>query len=162
MAKKNRIKIAYLKQGDRIKDGAMEFLCLHPEKGEDKWLSSEDRNNQSLVLLIKYHSFDMLLTGDIEEEGEKEMLEYVDLSGLEVLKVAHHGSSGSSHEEFLEVFTPKLSLISCGKNNSYGHPHEETLERLEAVGSEVISTVDGGAITLKLRHGKVIVKQYKD
>ena len=162
LAKKNRIKIAYLKQGDRIKDGAMEFLCLHPEKGEDKWLSSEDRNNQSLVLLIKYHSFDMLLTGDIEEEGEKEMLEYVDLSGLEVLKVAHHGSSGSSHEEFLEVFTPKLSLISCGKNNSYGHPHEETLERLEAVGSEVISTVDGGAITLKLRHGKVIVKQYKD
>ena len=142
LASKNKIKISYLKQGDRIKDGSMEFLCLHPGNSEDRYFSNEDRNNQSLVLFMKYHDFDMLLTGDIEKEGEREILEYVEqkdeqenfeyverkelwgiaantggIEEIDVLKVAHHGSSGSSHAEFLEVFTPKLSLISCGKNN---------------------------------------------
>lgn len=187
LAKKNKIKMAYLKQGDRIKDGSMEFLCLHPGNSEGKHFSSEDRNNQSVVLLMKYHDFDMLLTGDVEKEGERQILEYVGgmderkilesverkelwriatntggIEEIDVLKVAHHGSSGSSSKEFLETFSPKLSLISCGKNNSYGHPHEETLERLKEVGSEVISTVDGGAITLKIKRGKVIVERYKE
>ena len=199
LAEKNKIKITYLKQGDRIKDGSMEFYCLYPGNSANWYFSMEDRNNQSLVLLMKYHDFDMLLTGDLEKEGEQEVLEYVEgkrvgkersieqkqekngllkrffyserkaeikeircESGLEILKVAHHGSSGSSHAGFLEVFTPKLSLICCGKNNSYGHPHDETLERLETVGSEVMSTVDSGAITLKVKKEKVIVKRYKD
>jgi len=174
LAMKNKIKMAYLKQGDRIKDGSMKFLCLHPGNSGNMNLSTEDRNNQSLVLLMKYHDFDMLLTGDIEKEGEREILEYIERKGLgrnssyvdaeeiDVLKVAHHGSSGSSHADFLEVFTPKLSLISCGKNNSYGHPHAETLERLEAVESESVSTVDGGAITLEVKRRKVIVERYKE
>ena len=199
LAGKNKIKIVYLKQGDKIKDGAMEFLCLYPGNNEDKYLSSKDRNNQSLVLLMKYREFDMLLTGDLEKEGERQILEYVEqtkedgtlgyvertkedetleyverkefggsagndggIEEIDVLKVAHHGSSGSSHEEFLEVFNPKLSLISCGKNNSYGHPHEETLERLKDAGSEVLSTVDSGAITLKIKRGKVVVEKYKE
>ena len=199
LAEKNKIKTAYLKQGDRIKDGSMEFYCLYPENSENRHFSMEDRNNQSLVLFMKYYDFDMLLTGDLEKVGEQEVLEYVEgkrvgkersieqkqekngllkrfvyserkaeikevrcESGLEILKVAHHGSSGSSHAGFLEAFTPKLSLISCGKNNSYGHPHNETLERLEAVGSEIISTVDSGAITLKVKRRQVVVKRYKD
>ena len=48
------------------------------------------------------------------------------------------------------MLNPKLSLISCGKNNSYGHPHEETLEQLESIGSEILATVESGAITLKI------------
>ena len=94
-----------------------------------------------------------MLTGDVEKAGEFEIArqEYFGVNGkIDVLKVAHHGSSGSSCEELLKVLNPKLSLISCGKNNSYGHPHEETLERLEEVGSKVMSTVESGAITIKI------------
>ena len=213
LASRNKIKMAYLKQGDKIRDGSMEFLCLHPRKNSNGSYLVEDRNDQSLVLWMKYYDFDMLLTGDVENIGEREILENMELmgleenwslqeenrisrkqgevkqqrevkqqgevkqkgevrqqeevlklkcgSGLEVLKVAHHGSSGSSSEEFLETFYPMLSLISCGKNNSYGHPHVETLERLEAVGSEVISTVDNGAITMEISGKSVRVKGYK-
>lgn len=176
LAEKNKTKVMYLAQGDKIQDGHMEFLCLYPggrkvdtlnyESEKKEKLSSNERNNQSLVLLMKYHEFDMLLTGDVENEGEREILEYIDqtglcMTGVDVLKVAHHGSSGSSGEEFLEIFHPKLSLISCGKNNSYGHPHAETLERLESVESEVKSTVDLGAITINVNRRKARIKYYK-
>ena len=175
LAEKNKTKVVYLTQGNRIQDGDLEFLCLYPKdrneatlehaSGKKEKLSSGERNNQSLVLLMKYHEFDMLLTGDVENEGEEEIMEYIDqiglcTTGVEVLKVAHHGSSGSSGEGFLEMFHPKLSLISCGKNNSYGHPHAETLERLENVKSEVKSTVDAGAVTLQIKRKRVILKQY--
>ncbi|MBR3601672.1 MAG: DNA internalization-related competence protein ComEC/Rec2 [Lachnospiraceae bacterium] len=167
LAEKNKTKLIYLAQGDRVRDGHMEFLCLYPEvsniatidceSGKKEKLSSSERNNQSLVLLMKYHDFDILLTGDVEKEGEKKILTYIDRMGLwpdgvDVLKVAHHGSSGSSAEEFLEIFHPKLSLISCGKYNSYGHPHAETLDRLEHVQSEIRTTADEGAITINVNN----------
>ena len=104
-----------------------------------------------------------------EKEGERKILEDIDQIGLsrterslDVLKVAHHGSSGSSDEEFLKVFRPKLSLISCGKNNSYGHPHEETLERLNIVESKVLSTVDSGAIRIIIRKNKFQISRYME
>lgn len=163
LAKQNETKLVYLSQGDKILDGNMEFLCLYPksekslkngENGEEdrsiERYSVGSRNNQSLVLYLKYKDFDMLLTGDVEKLGEMEIAEDIDRISLDVLKVAHHGSSGSSCQEILKKLSPKLSLISCGKNNSYGHPHQETLERLKAVRSEVISTVESGAITLKI------------
>ena len=186
LAKQNKTKIVYLKQGDKIVDGKMEFHCLYPNGDAE----AQDRNNQSLVLLMQYQEFDMLLTGDVERKGEQEIVEYIDrmslrdmdlfelpdtvqkhveledtldmCEGIEVLKVAHHGSSGSSSEEFLERTQPKLCLISCGKNNSYGHPHEETLQRLEEAGSEILTTVDCGAITIKLRNEKIYVECYQD
>lgn len=138
--------------------------------------STMDRNNSSLVLLMQYQEFEMLFTGDVEMAGEQEIVSEVVNGGLsmnkrnevmneaeriDVLKVAHHGSAGSSCEEFLEAFQPKISLISCGKNNSYGHPHEETLERLEDCGTKIFSTVDSGEITLKIYKRKVKIKQYK-
>ena len=196
LATQNRTKVVYLKQGDKIADGKMEFLCLYPkgsrneedikdgaemlDTGQDGQKKvgdlPQDRNNQSLVLLMQYKEFDMLLTGDVEKESEKEIISYIDRKGLwsgiresnqladelddcdmsdnreriSVLKVAHHGSSGSSSEEFLKKVKPKLSLISCGKNNSYGHPHEETLGRLEDVESKILTTVDSGAIIIKI------------
>ena len=123
------------------------------------------------------------MTGDIEKAGELEILEYMDrmdticgsstekectgkkqdriFEDIDVLKVAHHGSSGSGSEEFLERIQPELSLISCGRNNTYGHPHEETLERLRDVGSRIMSTVDSGAITLKIGKG-VRVYEYRE
>ena len=163
LARQNKTEIVYLKQGERIRDGAMEFLCLYPESDKEQIYGQGERNNQSMVLCMKYKDFSMLLTGDVEKEGEKDILEYVDqtsfdkLNGIDVLKVAHHGSSGSSGEEFLEAFRPAMSIISCGKNNSYGHPHEETIERLEKTKGRILSTVECGSITFKIKKGKIKV-----
>ena len=83
LARKNKIKTAYLKQGDRIKDGSMEFVCLHPGNNPNRSFSTEDRNNQSLVLWLRYYDFDMLLTGDVEKDGEQEILKNMELIGIE-------------------------------------------------------------------------------
>ncbi len=200
LAKQNKTRLVYLKQGDRIEDGFMEFLCLHPESAEYQKSLEENRNNQSLVLIMAYKGFEIILTGDVEKAGEKEVVEYIDRMGLQehsnlwkeerahkdwelsedsnrsdswektdkygllsrcdVLKVAHHGSSGSSSEIFLETINPKLSLISCGKNNSYGHPHAETVERLEKVGSKIMSTADSGAISININKNSFTIKKY--
>ena len=185
LAGQNETEVVYLKQGDKIKDGKMEFLCLHPENSEQWGNLDDDRNNQSLVLFMKYENFEMLLTGDVEKQGELEIEEYIDRMSLlkrdngdkedrerdgldyyerlrqcDVLKVAHHGSSGSSSEEFLKIVNPKLSLISCGKNNSYGHPHRETLERLKKVESEVMTTTESGAISVRINKKYFTIEEY--
>lgn len=181
LAKKNKIQIVFLKQGDTFKDNDMEFICLYPKKTENGEVWEKSRNNSSLVLNAEYHNFNLLLTGDVEKEGEEEMISYIEQisqSGengtgkeegkpeeygekIRILKVAHHGSSGASGEEFLDAVNPMLSLISCGKNNSYGHPHEETLERLKKSGSHVLVTTDTGAITIRVRGKMVKVKCLK-
>ena len=76
------------------------------------------------------------------------------------MKVAHHGSKHSSDMSFLQLVKPELSLISCGKNNSYGHPHEELLERLDDTGSEVVITYESGAITIKTDGRRMRVEEF--
>lgn len=204
LAEENKTRIVYLQQGDKISDGRMSFFCLYPgDVGlEEKktGYTEKNRNNQSLVLLLQYKDFEMLLTGDIDKQSERQILEYIDqmsselgienlyeeakpekkrqevakseensvemavckfLKQCDVLKVAHHGSSGSSCWEFLETVNPKLSLISYGRNNSYGHPHEETLERLQKSGSGIMTTPDCGAITIKIGR-KIVVHGFKE
>lgn len=93
-----------------------------------------DKNDLSLVLHISYGAFDMLFTGDIGasvESGIVGQMEAWGISGCDVLKVAHHGSKNSTEDYFLSHVRPKIALISCGRDNFYGHPHEELLRRLE-------------------------------
>ncbi len=150
-AKKAGIPVSYLSKGMHLQEEELAFLCLHPLRGYE----TENENAYSLVLLMQYREFDVLLTGDVEEEGERalitEMKEY-DVHDVEVLKVAHHGSRYSTTEEFLTYFGQaglKLAVVSCGANNSYGHPHEETLLRLTDVGCPVVTTPEYGAITVE-------------
>ena len=90
------------------------------------------------------------MTGDVEKEGEKEIGNKIDqVRQYSLLKVAHHGSAGSSSREFLGKIRPLVSLISCGKNNTYGHPAKETLERLAEEGSLILQTPETGAITIR-------------
>ena len=108
-----------------------------------------DTNNNSLVLRLEYKDFAMLLTGDIQVEVERDLLQ-TDPEALQaqVLKVAHHGSRYSSSSEFLAQATPAVSLISCSATNRYGHPGQETLERLQTEKSAVRITKNCGAICL--------------
>ena len=92
-------------------------------------------NNNSIVCKLHYKSFSMLFTGDIEEIAEKQILqEYksnLNILNSTILKVGHHGSKTSSIEEFIGAVRPKIALIGVGKNNKFGHPNNEVIERLE-------------------------------
>ena len=215
IAAQRGIPVIYLHRGQEIEYGGLRILCLHPEQNA----VCEDPNEYSLTLLAKYDNFTALLTGDLEGEGEKRMVEYVrerglaglakagtsdtglskagmegaslsesgaaevgvaaaDLSetgvtetgvtetgvaaaeagSLSVLKVAHHGSGGGTGREFLSVFCPRISLISCGVNNRYGHPAPELIDRLRETGTQIFDTRFDGQITVYLRKKGMYVR----
>lgn len=138
------IPVLYMGAGDRLEDGELSVTCLWPGREE----VSDDRNDLSLVLLAEYRDFQMLLTGDIGKGTEAKLTDFGVLEQAEVLKTAHHGSRYSSSEQFLEEVRPLVSLISCSASNRYGHPGEETLQRLSDIGSRVRITKDCGAIRI--------------
>ena len=98
-----------------------------------------------MVLLLDHKSFKTLFTGDISADIEREINSKVDL-----LKVAHHGSRTSTCDEFLEKTRPKLAVISAGYENSYGHPHKESLENLEKHGIIYYVTSGDGEVDFKI------------
>ena len=123
----------------------------------------EAGNEASTVLKLEDGVFRMLLTGDLEGNGEKQLTETLNKeqgSHFLILKAGHHGSKNSSSAEFLKAVSPRATLISAGKNNRYGHPHAETLERLREAGSKVWSTQECGAITLRSDGEKVRIEKY--
>lgn len=118
----------------------------------------EDVNNYSAVIKITYGNSKFLFTGDAEKLSEKEILnKNYDISA-DVLKVGHHGSSSSSSKPFLDKVTPKIAIISCGKNNDYGHPHRETMNELTKRKIQVYRTDVDGTIVLR-SDGNKIIKQ---
>ena len=111
-------------------------------------------NNNAMVFNLHYKKFSMLFTGDIEEASEKEILKLYsknkDLLKANILKVAHHGSKTSSTSEFINVVNPKIAVIGVGKNNKFGHPNENVLERLKQLGCKVFRTDLGGEISIEV------------
>lgn len=111
----------------------------------------EDHNNvndDSLVMRLTYGDTNFLFTGDMTAKAEKELMEDGENVKCDVLKVGHHGSSGSSCYQFLYEAEPKIAVISCGRDNDYGHPHEETLGRLKDAGVTVYRTDELGSIVI--------------
>ncbi|MEG0706554.1 MAG: DNA internalization-related competence protein ComEC/Rec2 [Cellulosilyticaceae bacterium] len=114
------------------------------------WPNSEaeavEVNEHSAVLLLEFGEFQMLYTGDIGKETELKLSDR--LEDIEVLKIAHHGSKNSTDSRFLLQTKPEYAMISCGINNLYGHPHQETLETLGAYPVKCLRTDRNGAITI--------------
>lgn len=168
LAGQNEVTVQFLHEGQQFQDGELLFQCLHPSKG----YRAEDLNETSMVLLVTYKEFSMLLTGDVQGAGEEHLTQELKAwkgpgvtdhaeTELTILKVAHHGSKNSTSEEFLEAANPKLAIISCGEGNRYGHPHEETLERLEKADIPRFCTKDYGAITVTVAgESRVKVRGY--
>lgn len=151
LAKEMNIEMIYFKEGSSLQDGKMNMECLHP--GPE--FQPENANAYSMVLSLSYGEFNMLFTGDLEGTGESLLLEKLlerNVAGTgtetEVLKVAHHGSRNSTSDQLLEQLSAELALISCGRDNSYGHPHGELLERLENHGIAIAATPDCGQVTI--------------
>ena len=148
-ASRDGTRILVMQPGDEItSDGNGEKLvlaCIGP--GGD--LGVEPGNETSLVLDLSYGDFDMLFTGDVEGEGEQNLIDSGVLKEYDVLKAAHHGSKNSGTKEFLGLTKPSYAVISAGVDNRYGHPHAETIRRLQEAGCRVCSTQDNGAITIR-------------
>lgn len=159
LARAHGIRVLYIHKGESVRHGKLKLTCLHPEKGED----GGDTNAASTVLYLEYEAFTAIFTGDLEGEGEKAVTEEIENIGkkdITLLKVAHHGSRNSTAQAFIEAVSPKIALISAGRDNSYGHPHEETLERLEGAGCRIYRTDEGGALTVTYRDGRVRVEEF--
>lgn len=149
------VTIVFMGKGDRISVGRLELTCLHPYASYD-WQSE---NDYSLTLQLQYGEFSGLLTGDLEERGEKEL---EGLTHASYLKAGHHGSKGSSGEEFLEKVSPDIAVFSAGKKNRYGHPSPEAIERIQAVGGRTYCTIDSGAVILQTDGREVRVREWKN
>jgi len=118
------------------------------------------KNNDSLVLRVGFGRHRFLLTGDIEKQVERRMLEENELDPADVLKVAHHGSKTSSTEELLDRVHPVFALISAGFENSYGHPHRDVTERLSGHHAAVLRTDRDGLISIHSDGRRLTVESY--
>lgn len=143
MIRASGAEVRRLKAGDAIDTGiaGLELRVLHPGAQPE----FEDANDYSLVLRAEYAGRSLLLTGDLTQSGED-----FDAVECDVLKVAHHGSAGSSSLEFLAKANPKLALISASAHNRYGLPSRMALERLNHIGARVLCTAQTGDITIHI------------
>lgn len=148
-AERAGILVSYASTGNQLTDeNNLEITCVHPEKD----YMYESRNDYSAVYLLRYQNFKLLLTGDAEERAELKMLsekERTALCDVNVLKAGHHGSLSSSSKEFLSFIKPEAALISCGVNNSYGHPHKQVIDNLEEERCKSFVTSILGAIRIE-------------
>lgn len=143
-AKLKKINVLYIKKGAALSLGKTKIKCIYPETTT----TASDKNDYCTVLSVKNKTSKILLTGDISKEIEEKIKDDIE-ENYTVLKVAHHGSNYSSSEKFLKKVNPKYSIISVGKNNSYGHPGNETMERLRKQGGVIYRTDEKGGITIR-------------
>ena len=124
-------------------DPEVEMEFIYPDA-----LSDEGTNENSLALRLDYEEFAAQFVGDLGIEQEQQLLVADRLSPVTLLEVGHHGSAGSSSMEFLEALSPEVGVIQVGADNSYGHPAQETLSRLQAAGIKTYRTDLQGEITV--------------
>ena len=147
-AKEAGCEVMYVSPGMRFGSGSAVFTALAPNG------SGEDRNASSLSVLLEHPGFTGVFTGDIGTEQEQELAESGDLArygaeDVDFYKAAHHGSDYSNSKKFLGMISPKITVVSCGKKNSYGHPGRKALERIQETGSRVFLTMEQGQVCIQ-------------
>ena len=150
IVKEKNIPVIIGKEGDKInieKDLYLDILFPESEQIEENVI-----NNNSLVFNIHYNNFSMLFTGDIEEIAEKRIIEITNKSRLksDIIKIPHHGSKTSSTRELLEIVLPKIALIGVGKDNLFGHPSSETIDKLDELEIKTYRTDINGEIMINV------------
>lgn len=151
IVKDKKIQVKVLKQGDCLKIEKNLYIdILWPIEEQ---IQENVLNNNAMVMKLRYGKFSMLFTGDIEAIAEEKILDFYKEKGesilkSDVLKVAHHGSKTSTTQSFFEQVNPKICLIGVGKNNMFGHPTAEVLERIN--GTKIYRTDENGEIILEV------------
>ncbi len=143
---KRGIESLTISRGDILTFGDVKVEALAPERDENVEAVSD--NNHSIVLRIVYGARKFLMTGDIEKETENQLLSAPEFVQTDVIKVAHHGSSTSSTENFVSDTQAKLAIISVGKTSPFGHPKPEVVERWKNAGAKVLTTGENGTISI--------------
>jgi len=144
IARQRGVHVMHVKEGDSFVRGIVSGNILWPEEITEHQTAL---NDDSLVMRLTDGSQSMLLSGDIERPSERKILAENENVGANFLKVAHHGSKTSTIETFLSSSHPAFAAISAGRDNSFGHPSPEVVERLKAAGIRVYFTDRDGAIT---------------
>ena len=131
---------------DNQADKQESIVCLYP--GNDDFY--EDRNDMCLSFKLTDGDFSGIFAGDIPTEIEQKLVsEYGDGLKADFYKADHHGSKYSSSTQWLEAINPKWTAVSCAKENRYGHPADEAVNRIEAAGSRIFYTMESGQIKYK-------------
>lgn len=132
--------------GDRVDAGdgvVLDFLAPYN-------LDTEESNDVSIVAKLSYGNFSAMLTGDAGMMIEQQLVRwYGDQLNSDILKAGHHGSRTSTTAQFVRSVSPEIGIISAGKNNRYGHPHQQVLSILEKADIEILATYDRGTITFQ-------------
>ncbi len=162
IVKDKKIKVHIVELGQKINiEKDIYFDTLWPNS--QNIINENAINNNSLVCKINYKDFSCIFTGDIEKVAEEAILQkYKNTNKLKatILKVAHHGSKSSSIQEFLNEVKPKIAIIGVGKNNTFGHPNEAVLKKIEEQRSKIYRTDLNGQITIKVnKKGKIWIEK---
>jgi competence protein ComEC len=143
LAQTYSIPLRFVREDETLSVGEMTLDVFAPT-GE-----GEEDNDKGVVVRARREDFSVLITGDLTSGGELALAEREKLGTVSVLVAGHHGSRYSSGADFLSRIQPETAIISCGAENRYGHPHEETLSRLEEAGCRIRRTDQEGRISLK-------------
>ena len=137
---------ANVHRGDRLLVDGVTIAAHHPAPAD--WERQKVRNDDSIVLDLRWRDVSVLLTGDIGRDVERTLAGEAPAAPLRVLKVPHHGSLTSSSREFLQAVRPRIAVFSAGRANHFGHPAPAVLERYREVGAAIFRTDQDGAVML--------------
>jgi competence protein ComEC len=161
---KRNTEVHFARAGEMIDSfEEMRLYFLYPEVSTPYQQLHENEinlNNSSITFMLKYREFEMLFPGDIENESEKTIADrFGSILNADILKAAHHGSITSSTSAILSHIRPDQAIISCGKNNKFGHPSNEVVKRLLNLCSNIHRTDLNGAVTILTDGYEVTVRE---
>ena len=145
-------------RGDRVEIDGVEVVAQHPAPAD--WERQKVRNDDSLVLELRWRDVSVLLTGDIGKGVERDVAAAIPPARLRVVKIPHHGSLTSSTPLFLAALHPRIVVASAGRGNHFGHPVPEVLERYRAIGAEVFRTDQDGAVMVNTDGKSIEVRTF--
>ncbi len=132
--------------GDRITVDEVEVIVRHPQRAD--WERQRVRNDDSIVIELRWRDVSVLLAGDIGKDVERTLAAAIPPAPLRVVKVPHHGSLTSSTPAFVRAIAARAAVVSAGRGNHFGHPAPEVLDRYRAAGAEIFRTDRDGAVML--------------
>jgi competence protein ComEC len=133
-------------RGDHAVFDEVEVVARHPDPAD--WERQKVRNDDSLVLELRWREVSIVFTGDIGKQVEPSVVTATPPAGVRIVKVPHHGSLTSSSDAFAAAMKPRIAVVSVGRSNHFGHPAPEVLARYEETTAEVFRTDRDGAVTI--------------